>query len=119
MALERPVTASAVTQLRQTNVRVQSSPAQPLKLVVGVGTETFAQAKQRSGYCAPSQDPVRPREVAGVSPGVALQIVLMLRFRLPELAHGRDFRDHLSRPQAGGLDIVDRVATAFDFSARC
>src|SRR6185312_180282 len=44
------------------------------------------------------QAPVRPRVVAGVAVGVVLQVVLVLRFGLPEIARGLDFGHRLARP---------------------
>jgi hypothetical protein len=55
------------------------------------------------------QLPVRPREVAGVAPRDALQVVLVLRLGLPERAHRRHLGDDLARPQPGRLDVRDRV----------
>ena len=55
------------------------------------------------------QLPVRPREVAGVAPRQALEVVLVLGLGLPEVARGRDFRDDLARPQPRGLDVGDGV----------
>src|SRR4029450_6684141 len=54
---------------------------------------------------SPWQLPVRANEVAGVTTWDALQIVLMLRFRFPEIAGRRNFRNDTSRPQAGRIDI--------------
>ena len=45
------------------------------------------------------QHPVGPDEVAGVAARVALQIILMLGFGLPERSGGGDLGDHLARPQ--------------------
>ena len=55
------------------------------------------------------QLPVRPDEVAGVAVGILLQVVLVLGLGLPERPGRRDLGDHLARPQAGGLDVGDRV----------
>src|ERR1700761_607499 len=55
------------------------------------------------------QLPVRPHEMAGVAVGDALQIILMLWLRFPEIAGGRDFGHHLAGPQARGVDIGDGV----------
>ena len=43
--------------------------------------------------------PLRTDEMAGVPVGNSLQIVLMFRFRLPEIARRRDLRHDLSGPQ--------------------
>src|SRR5574337_221520 len=55
------------------------------------------------------QRPVRPDEVAGVTVGDALQVILVLRFGFPEIAGGRQFRHHLAGPQAGSVHVRDRV----------
>jgi hypothetical protein len=47
--------------------------------------------------------------VARVPVGVTLQVVLVLGLGLPERPGGRHFGDHLPRPQAGGVDVGDRV----------
>jgi hypothetical protein len=47
---------------------------------------------------SPWQHPVRPREVAGVTVGNALKIILMLGLRFPERAGWRDFGHHFARP---------------------
>ena len=47
--------------------------------------------------------------MAGVPVGNSLQIVLMFRFRLPEIARRRDLRHDLSGPQTGCLDVRNRV----------
>ena len=53
--------------------------------------------------------PAGPHEMAGVAIGVALQIILMLRFGLPEGTGRRQLGHHLAGPEAGGLDIGDGV----------
>ena len=45
--------------------------------------------------------------MAGIAVRVVLEIVLVLRFGLPECAGRRDLRHNAARPQAGGVDIVD------------
>src|SRR5690349_7560356 len=55
------------------------------------------------------QLPARPDVVAGVAVGILLQVVLVLRLGLPEGPRGRHLGDHLARPQAGGVDVGDRV----------
>src|ERR1700752_4801209 len=53
--------------------------------------------------------PVRANEMAGVTIRDALKIILMLRFRFPELAGRRHFRHDAPRPQARRIDIGYRV----------
>src|SRR5262249_60766879 len=53
--------------------------------------------------------PAGPREVAGVAVRVLLEVVLVLFPRLPERAGLADLGDDLARPEAGGLDVGDRV----------
>src|SRR3954453_12293168 len=55
------------------------------------------------------QLPVRPREVAVVAVGGALEVVLMFGLGLPEGAGGADRGHHLARPDARGVDVGDRV----------
>src|SRR5580693_1155834 len=50
------------------------------------------------GSSASRQLPVRPEEVAGVSAGVVLQVVLVLGLGLPEVAGGTDLGHHLAGP---------------------
>ena len=47
--------------------------------------------------------------MAGISVRSALEVVLVFRLGLPEVAGGLYFGHHLARPQAGGIDIGDRV----------
>src|SRR5262245_13083787 len=47
--------------------------------------------------------------MTGVAAGISQQIVLVLGFRLPELAGGNDFGDCLARPQTGSIDVGNRV----------
>ena len=63
----------------------------------------------RLDFRALRQLPARPREVAGVAVRVALQVVLVLRLGLPEVARGRHLGDDLARPQARGVDVGDGV----------
>ena len=49
---------------------------------------------------ANGQSPVGPDEMARVAAGNSLEIILMLRFGLPEVACRNDFRNDLARPQA-------------------
>src|SRR5450755_4062287 len=58
---------------------------------------------------ASRQFPARTDEVAGVAVGVALKVVLVLGLRLPERSGGLHIGDGLPWPQAGGVDIGDRV----------
>src|SRR5580658_1470206 len=53
--------------------------------------------------------PAGPDEVTGVAAGMALEIVLMLGFRFPEIAGGRHFGHDLAGPESGRLDIGDRL----------
>src|SRR5262245_34038726 len=62
-----------------------------------------------SGALAPWQHPVRPHEVAGVAARVPQEVVLVLGLRFPEVVRGRDFGHDLAGPEAGGLDVGDRV----------
>src|SRR3954447_14428420 len=55
------------------------------------------------------QLPVRPREVAVVAVGVALQVVLVLGLGLPEGDGLADRGDDLAGPDARGVDVGDRV----------
>src|SRR4051794_14057488 len=55
------------------------------------------------------QLPVRPGEVAVVTVGVALEVVLMFGLGLPERAGRADRGHHLARPDARGVDVGDRV----------
>ena len=47
--------------------------------------------------------------MASVAIRNSLQIILMLGLRLPEIAGGSDLGHHLAGPQAGRLDVGDRV----------
>src|ERR1700684_779976 len=63
-----------------------------------------------SGCLVPVRElPAWPDEVAGVTVGIALEGGLVLRFRFPERPGRLLLVDHLSRPQAGGVDVGDRV----------
>src|SRR5437016_224911 len=53
--------------------------------------------------------PVWAYEMARIAVGVPLEVVLVLRLRLPEGPGGRDLGDDLPRPQRGGLDVCDGV----------
>jgi hypothetical protein len=52
--------------------------------------------------------PSLPNEMT-VAVRIALQIILMLRLGFPEGTGGREFRDDFPGPEAGGLDIRDRI----------
>src|SRR5712671_2414499 len=47
--------------------------------------------------------------MAGVAAGIPQKVVLVLRFCLPEVACRNDFRDRFARPQAGSIDVGERV----------
>src|SRR5262245_30857588 len=47
--------------------------------------------------------------MARVAAGILLEVVLMLGFGLPEGACWNDFSNNLSGPQAGSIDVRDRV----------
>src|SRR5579883_44985 len=61
------------------------------------------------GLRAMRQLPVGTREVAGIAVGVALEVILVLGLRFPEGTNRRHFGHDLARPQAGGIDVGDRV----------
>src|SRR5262245_49137451 len=58
---------------------------------------------------APRQSPVGQDEMAGVTVRISLEVILMLGFGLPELARRNDFGHSLAGPQAGSIDVGDRV----------
>ena len=58
---------------------------------------------------AARKNPAGPREVAGVSVRVVLEIVLVLGLGLPERACGRDLGDDSPWPETGCLNVGDRV----------
>src|SRR3954468_15012613 len=58
---------------------------------------------------AVGQLPVRPGEVAGVPPRIALEVVLVLGLGLPERDRLADLGHHFAGPQARGVDVGDRV----------
>ena len=66
-------------------------------------------ARALRGALTAGQLPARPDEVARVAVRVALQVVLVLRLRLPERARRLHLGDDLARPQARRLDVGDRV----------
>src|ERR1700722_16097667 len=53
--------------------------------------------------------PIRAHEVARVPVRIMEQVVLMLGLRLPEGAGRLDFGYDLTRPNARGIDVGDRV----------
>src|SRR6185436_15789735 len=61
------------------------------------------------GGLAVRQLPARAWEVAGVAVRVALEVVLVLGLGLPERDGLADLRHHLAGPEAGRLDVGDRV----------
>src|SRR5215813_9559800 len=63
----------------------------------------------RDGVGAAGQLPAGADVVAGVPVWVALQVVLVLGFGLPERPGRRHLGDDLARPQAGGVDVGDGV----------
>src|SRR5215212_8528151 len=80
------------------------------KAPIPAGTSPHARnATWLCGSLAVRELPVGPHEVARVAVRIALQVILVLGLGLPErygLAHlGHD----LPRPQAGGVDVGDRL----------
>ena len=55
------------------------------------------------------QFPARTDEMTRVAIGIALQVVLVLGFRLPEVTSGSDFCHNPARPKARSIDVGDRV----------
>jgi hypothetical protein len=47
--------------------------------------------------------------MAAVAAGISQEVILVLRFCLPEIARRHDFGDRLAWPQAGSIDIGDSV----------
>ena len=47
--------------------------------------------------------------MAGIAVGDAFEIILVLRFGLPEIASRRNLGDRFARPQTGGVNIGDGV----------
>src|SRR5690606_17463508 len=94
-----------VRQLRydRREVRINFSGAQapPARRQHGWSDLSLARAAR--------QLPVRSHEVAGVTLGVALQVILVLGLGLPEISRRRHFGDHLAGPDAGGIDVGDGV----------
>src|SRR5262245_4433378 len=63
--------------------------------------------RSRSGGVPPRQLPVRADKVTGVAVRIAFQVILVLGFRLPEIASGRELGHDLARPQPRGLNVSD------------
>src|SRR5690242_14143116 len=55
------------------------------------------------------QLPIRPGKVAGIAVRILLQVILVLRLRLPEWPGGRDIRHYFAWPQTRFVHIGDRV----------
>src|SRR3546814_6874344 len=70
----------------------------------------FGLASARARASAARELPFGAHVVAGVTAGKFLQVILVLRFGLPEIARRFDLRHRLARPQAGGVDVGDGVA---------
>src|SRR3954451_6740821 len=67
-----------------------------------------------SGRLGPMwQLPAGPHKVTGVTVRIVLEIILMLRLRLPEVAGWGDFGDHLAGPQMRRFHVRDRVPGDF------
>ena len=47
--------------------------------------------------------------MAGVAVGIALQVILVLRLRLPEVPHRLDLGHGLARPQARSVYVCDGI----------
>src|SRR5258708_18301895 len=60
-------------------------------------------------YLALRQLPLRPYEMTRVAAGIAQEVVLVVRFRLPEVARWNNFGHDLAWPQAGSIDVGNRV----------
>src|SRR3546814_9704830 len=66
---------------------------------------TLSPVRPASRSTSPRQLPVRANEMAVVAVGDALEIVLVFRLRLPEVACRRNFGNDALRPEAGRVDI--------------
>ena len=62
-----------------------------------------------AGILALRKHPVLSLEVTGVATRTLLEIVLMLRLGLPEVAHGLDLGDDLAVPQPRRIHVGDRI----------
>ncbi len=47
--------------------------------------------------------------MAGVIVGLTFQVILVLGLRLPEIADGFNLGHYFARPEAGGIDVRNRV----------
>src|SRR4051794_16640224 len=94
-------------------MRVVSSPieAESLIRVILFSMHSLLRAllADLSRVASARQLPVGADKVAGVAPGNAIEIILVLRLRLPEVARWGEFRDHLAGPEAGCVHIGNRV----------
>src|SRR3546814_13931499 len=66
---------------------------------------TLSPVRPASRGTSPRQLPVRANEMAVIAVGDALEIVLVFRLRLPEVACRRNFGNDALRPEAGRVDI--------------
>jgi hypothetical protein len=55
------------------------------------------------------QFPAWTDEMTGVATGIALQIVLVLGFRLPEVTSGNNFRHNPARPKARSVSESEKA----------
>src|SRR5580765_7339734 len=92
--------------MKATNISFDWSSSLPAARDPGAGARA---ARILSGL-ALRQPPSGSDEMAGVPVGIAFEIVLMFRFRFPEIADRRDFGGCLSRPNSRRIDIGDGVA---------
>src|SRR5580693_8990662 len=99
--------ASSTVSWRSPAPRSGRTQHKARSLRAGTGLRLSTLRGHRAG--AVRELPARAHEVARVPVGVALQVVLVLGLGLPERAGRRDLGDHLARPQAGGVDVGDRV----------
>src|SRR5580704_9454770 len=99
--------ASSTVSWRSPAPRSGRTQHKARSLRAGTGLRLRTLRGHRAG--AVRELPARAHEVARVPVGVALQVVLVLRLGLPERAGRRYLGDHLARPQAGGVDVGDRV----------
>jgi hypothetical protein len=61
---------------------------------------------------APRQFRAGTRKVAGVTVRIALEVILVLRLGLPEITSRRQFRHHLTGPQASTSAMVSQATCA-------
>src|SRR3954451_14000865 len=64
---------------------------------------------RRSTSISERQFPAWPHEMAGVPARIAQEVILVFRFRLPEIASRNNLGHRFARPQPGSVDIGDRV----------